>query len=370
MTMGIAAKFETRPSVAIGLATRGKDGEKRPIEIRFSKAKRNSMIATRRTQIADSPALESKHDCCGPKQKRGELDSQIKSMSQPYRSGLIRPDAVSIPGGRAEIGTDEPILSDDGEGPHRSVVIRPFAIDAVTVTNERFAAFVDDTGYLTEAERLGWSFVFFHHLAGAERSLRVQGAEWWCRVDGACWSAPEGPGSELVGRQDHPVVHVSYSDAQQFALWSGGRLPSEVEWEHAARGGLTGKRFPWGDKEPDEEAFFPCNIWQGDFPNLNTCADGYGSTAPVRSFAANGYGLYNCSGNVWEWCADAFRISSLKRTARSINKTALRNGWRVLKGGSFLCHRSYCYRYRIVARTGNPVDTSTSHIGFRLAYDL
>ncbi|WP_207234434.1 formylglycine-generating enzyme family protein [Bradyrhizobium sp. Leo170] len=282
-----------------------------------------------------------------------------------------RSEAVSIPGGRAEMGTDAPVFEADGEAPRRRLTLKPFALDAVTVTNERFAAFVRERGYVTDAERLGWSFVFYQHLAGgADQYPRVQGADWWCRVDGAFWAAPEGGASNISERLDHPVVHVSHVDAQHFASWSGGRLPSEAEWEHAARGGLEGALFPWGNREPDDRSYFPCNIWQGDFPSRNTLADGYFSTAPARSFAPNGYGLYNCSGNVWEWCANAYRVSSLKRAAQMTNATALRDGWRVLKGGSFLCHRSYCYRYRIAARTGNPPDTSTSHIGFRVAYDL
>jgi sulfatase modifying factor 1 len=277
---------------------------------------------------------------------------------------------VTIPGGRAEIGTDAPIFENDGEGPRRFVTLSPFRLDEAAVTNERFQRFVAATGYVSEAERFGWSFVFAGHLpADTAGSAQVTGAEWWRKVEGACWHAPEGPGSDLDGRMDHPVVHISHRDALAFAAWTGGRLPSEAEWEHAARGGLTGAIFPWGDREPDDVDFLPCNIWQGSFPARDTGADGYRGTAPVRAFAPNGYGLFQMCGNVWEWNADAFRVRSLKRAARALNTTASRERRHVLKGGSFLCHRSYCFRYRIAARIGNTPDTSTSHTGFRVAYD-
>lgn len=277
---------------------------------------------------------------------------------------------VTIPGGRAEIGTDTPIFEGDGEGPRRFVTLSPFRLDVATVTNERFQRFVAATGYISEAERFGWSFVFAGHLpADNGGSAQVSGAEWWRKVEGACWHVPEGPGSDHGGRMDHPVVHISHSDALAFAAWAGGRLPSEAEWEHAARGDLTGKMFPWGDREPDDVDFLPCNIWQGSFPAHDTGADGYRGTAPARAFAPNGYGLFQMCGNVWEWNADAFRVRSLKRAARALNMTAVREGRHLLKGGSFLCHRSYCFRYRIAARIGNTPDTSTSHTGFRVAYD-
>lgn len=278
---------------------------------------------------------------------------------------------VTIPGGRAEIGTDAPIFENDGESPRRFVTLSPFRLDVAAVTNERFQRFVAATGYVSEAERFGWSFVFAGHLpADNGGSAQVSGAEWWRKVEGACWHVPEGPGSDLTERMDHPVVHISHRDALAFAAWAGGRLPSEAEWEHAARGGLTGAMFPWGDREPDDVDFLPCNIWQGSFPARDTGADGHRGTAPAQAFAPNGYGLFQICGNVWEWNADTFRVRSLKRTARALNMTAAREGRHLLKGGSFLCHRSYCFRYRIAARIGNTPDTSTSHTGFRVAYDI
>ncbi|MEX2080143.1 MAG: formylglycine-generating enzyme family protein [Dehalococcoidia bacterium] len=270
----------------------------------------------------------------------------------------------------AEVGTDTPFLPDDGEGPRRQVRAKPFEIDETAVTNRSYRAFLEATGYVTEAERFGWSFVFYSFLPDGFDTQAVVGTEWWRRVDGARWDRPFGPHSDLTGLDGHPVVHVSWNDAGAFAAWAGGRLPSEAEWEHAARGGLGGARYPWGDVEPDDANSFPCNIWQGSFPANNTGADGYSGLAPARSFEPNGYGLYNMSGNCWEWTSEAFRVRSLKRSARQTNEWARTENRKLLKGGSHLCHISYCYRYRIAARTSNTPDTTTGHIGFRVAYDV
>ena len=277
---------------------------------------------------------------------------------------------VRLPGGRVMLGTDRPLLAQDGEGPARMVTVRPFWIDPHAVTNAWFARFVAATGYVTEAERFGWSLVFRGFVARVTpRMLSPAAPDWWCKVDGAGWQAPEGPGSTWHGRADHPAVHVSWNDAQDFAAWAGGRLPDEAEWEYAASGGVDGARYPWGEAEPDDDGFQPCNIWQGRFPQHNAVADGFAGTAPVDSFAPNGFGLFNLCGNVWEWCADPFRIRSLSREARARNAHSLAERQRLLKGGSYLCHRSYCHRYRIAARTGVSPDTSTGHTGFRLAFD-
>lgn len=267
------------------------------------------------------------------------------------------------------VGTDRPVIAGDGEGPRRKASLRAFALEAHTVTNARFAAFVRETGYVTEAERFGWSAVFRGLLSEGARYEAASGpTPWWVKVDGAFWAAPEGPGSSVENRPDHPVVQVSWADAKAFAAWCGGRLPSEAEWEHAARGGLADPRFPWGDDEPADDAIF-CNIWQGIFPHTNTQADGYFGTSPVDAFAPNGAGLYGMAGNVWEWTADPFRVRSVSARARARNAHAAREKEKVLKGGSFLCHKSYCYRYRIAARMALTPDSATSNVGFRVAYD-
>ena len=305
--------------------------------------------------------------CCLPPTEAG--DGAADAAVPAGAARRVAAHAVEIPGGRALVGTGRAELADDGEGPVRRVAVKPFLLGATTVTNAEFAAFVEATSHVTEAERWGWSFVFWSDVPkSAGPTEGVIGSEWWRRVDGATWRAIHGPGSEDACRPDHPAVHMSWNDAAAYAAWVGGRLPSEAEWEHAARGGLGDVRFPWGDEEPDDSGFFPCNIWQGRFPQANSAADGHAATAPAASFAPNGYGLYNMVGNVWEWSADEFRIRSLKKRVRE-RLTTMR-GFRLSKGGSFLCHRSYCYRYRIAARSGISPDSSAAHQGFRVAWNL
>ena len=277
---------------------------------------------------------------------------------------------VRLNGGEFLMGTDDPHgFPSDGEEPVRRVRVDPFFVGRCAVTNAEFAEFARETGYVTEAERFGWSFVF-HLLVPPELQNQVDHAAliapWWLKVDGAFWKCPEGPGSEILGRPDHPVVHVTWNDALAYCQWSGARLPTEAEWEFAARGGLEQRRFPWGDElEPNDE--HRCNVWQGDFPDRNTEEDGYLSTAPVKSYRANGFGLFNTSGNVWEWCADWFS-ADYGRSAPRDNPTGPAAGsGRVIKGGSYLCHDSYCNRYRAGARSSNTPDSSTGNMGFRVA---
>jgi formylglycine-generating enzyme required for sulfatase activity len=258
----------------------------------------------------------------------------------------------------------------DGEGPVRPVTVQPFSIDRFPVTNELFRRFVQETGYRTDAERFGWSFVFWLHIPRKRFDQLVEGrvpaAPWWCRVNGARWDRPEGPDSSLLRREKHPVVHVSWNDASAFARWSGQRLPTEAEWEYAARGGLEQKLYPWGNKLRPEGKHL-CNIWQGEFPDRDTAEDGYSGTCPVDAFPPNGYGLYSVTGNAWEWCADWFSVDFHIDGPRE-NPTGPPTGQeRVTKGGSFLCHKSYCNRYRVAARTRNTPDSSTSNTGFRCA---
>lgn len=271
---------------------------------------------------------------------------------------------------RSWAGTTSPVIPDDGEGIIRWASLRPFAVETQCVTVSRFAVFVSETGYRTEAERIGWSYVFRGLLSDPDRADVLGGydkAGWWWAVSGAYWKYPSGR-NEPEAIPDHPATQISWNDARAFADWAGARLPTEVEWEHSARGGLEERRYPWGDEEPDDDTVL-CNIWQGRFPDTNTCADGFYGTAPVDAFAPNPAGVFNVSGNVWEWTADRYRIKSLKSRAKTRNAHAKRDGDRVMKGGSFLCHSSYCWRYRIAARSGRAPDTSASHTGFRIAYD-
>jgi sulfatase modifying factor 1 len=304
--------------------------------------------------------------CGAPRQHAPQPKPQLIQPGQ----GVLPARVVRLPGGRSRTGTDQPFLPQDGEGPSRISKVSSFAIDPFAVTNRWFGEFVAETGYRTEAESFGWSAVFFAFLPENLRAAPgAAAASWWRRIDGSCWKNPEGPHSSVEDRLNHPAVHISWNDAQAFATWAGGRLPSEAEWEYAAHGGIADGRFPWGGDEPDDNAVLPCNIWQGTFPTQNTVADGFAGTAPVDAFQPNGFGLHNMVGNTWEWCADAFRVHSLAKSARLRNAAAQAASERLMKGGSYLCHKSYCYRYRIAARSGASGDTSTGHLGFRMAFD-
>lgn len=308
--------------------------------------------------MAVESETESVHEaahCCSPQRPSGPDGVQVDESAFPAEGARPTPRALlDLPGGTFLMGSDEQRYPDDGEGPSRRVYVDGFRIADRTVSNADFARFVEATGYSTTAEREGWSFVFGGLLpAGFPSTRAVAQAPWWRQVYGATWRRPEGPHSDLDGRDDHPVVHVSWIDARAYCRWAGGRLPTEVEWEYASRGGLEGRRFPWGD-DLTPAGKHRMNVFQGRFPAHDTGEDGFIGTAPVNSFPPNGYGLYNTTGNVWEWCAD-------RRAPGQID--------RVTRGGSYLCHESYCWRYRCAARSGNTPDTSTGNIGFRLAAD-
>jgi len=277
---------------------------------------------------------------------------------------------VLLPGGSFLMGTDDDVgYAADGEGPVRRVSLTAFWIDPCAVSNARFAAFVEATGYVTDAERYGWSFVFGGFLPDDFPETRgVAAAPWWRQVERADWRHPEGPQSDITARMDHPVVHVSWFDAVSYCSWAGLRLPTEAEWEYAARGGLEQRRYPWGDElTPGGE--HRCNVWQGTFPSHNSCEDGFAATAPVAAFPPNGYGLYNMTGNAWEWCADWFSPGYHIDGPREDPLGPPAGTHRVIRGGSYLCHESYCYRYRIAARSANTPDSSTGNTGFRCARD-
>ena len=292
--------------------------------------------------------------CCAP----DGAGRPVATVERPAAAAGALDDAnwVAVPGGAFHMGDDGPLAyPEDGESPSRLVEVSAFRIGRAPVTNEVFARFVAAARYVTDAERLGWSFVFGGLLPDDFPPTRgVVGAPWWRQVEGASWRHPEGPQSDLDGRGDHPVVHVSWQDASACAAWAGARLPTEAEWERAARGGTT-TTFPWGEElEPGGE--HRANVFQGDFPGGDTGADGWTGTSPVGAFPPNGFGLVDAIGNVWEWTASTFRPGDPRR--------------RCLKGGSYLCHDSWCRRYRPGARTGLAPDSSSGNVGFRLATDL
>jgi formylglycine-generating enzyme required for sulfatase activity len=282
---------------------------------------------------------------------------------------------VMVPAGEFLMGTNSREgYPDDGEGPVRRVRVRAFWIDSTSVSNAEFAEFVANTGYVTEAERFGWSFVFAGFLPDDFPPTRaVLEAPWWRQVIGASWRRPAGPRSTIDHGKNHPVVHVSWNDARAYAQWAGKRLPTEAEWEYAARGGLEQRRYPWGD-QLTPRGVHRMNVWQGTFPTLNTADDGHIGTAPVDAYEPNGYGLFNMTGNVWEWCADWFSatFASEARVQGAIDdpKGPASGERRVMRGGSYLCHASYCFRYRVVARSANTLDSSTGNLGFRCVRDL
>lgn len=325
----------------------------------------------------------NKPSCCSTSRSEFETTKQTIPLSSFKNKSVTetelppqtnpRDGMIYLEGGTFLMGTDDQEgFPQDGEGPVRPVTVDPFYIDPCTVSNAEFARFIQETGYKTEAETFGWSFVF--HLFVSEQTAAsvkhvVQRTPWWWNVEGADWAHPEGPDSSIEDRMDHPVIHVSWNDAQAYCQWAGKRLLTEAEWEFAARGGLEQKRYPWGDLlKPGTEHM--CNIWQGKFPEKNNMSDGYAGTAPVRSFPPNGYGLYNVAGNVWEWCADWFNPTWHIQGTRNNPKGPDKGTSRVMRGGSYLCHKSYCNRYRVAARSSNTPDSSAGNMGFRCAADV
>ena len=257
-----------------------------------------------------------------------------------------------VEGGTFRMGSDEEMPY---EGPEHEVAVRPFWIDRREVTVGEFARFVEATGYKTEAERFGWSGVF--DAADGE----------WRRGEGADWRHPEGAGS--TAPPDEPVTQVSWNDAAAYARWAGKRLPTEAEWEYAARGGLVGRKYSWGDElRPGGRP--AANWWQGHFPERDTGEDGFVGRAPVGSFAPNGYGLYDTGGNVWEWCADWFGDDYYARSPAADPAGPDSGEERVIRGGSWMCSENYCTNYRVAGRSHTAPDTGLNNLGFRCARDL
>ncbi|XP_003435826.2 formylglycine-generating enzyme [Anopheles gambiae] len=328
-----------------------------------NKLKRNAEGEEQPKERVIFPADATQHSHSDGADRRPESLLDLVEHSKRFE------DMSLIPGGEYVIGTNEPIFVKDRESPARPATIRDFYLDQYEVSNAQFKAFVDQTGYVTEAEKFGDSFVFQQLLSEPVRQqyedFRVAAAPWWYKVRGASWQHPEGDVSrDISDRLDHPVVHVSWNDAVAYCAWKGKRLPTEAEWEAACRGGRKQKLFPWGNKLMPKEQHM-MNIWQGEFPDSNLKEDGYETTCPVTSFRQNPFELYNIVGNVWEWTADLWdaKDAAIERKPGSDPPN------RVKKGGSYLCHESYCYRYRCAARSQNTEDSSAGNLGFRCAAD-
>ncbi len=321
-------------------------------------------------------APESPGGCCAPAETEFPSTAAGRVADVVPRSGGRTQGMVPVPAGQLVMGDSfDEGYPGDGETPVHAVDVPAFLVDATQVTNAQFATFVKETGWVTDAEDLGVSPVF--HLAvrdnpGLRRSdvlHAVEATPWWVAVRGATWRAPEGHGSDVQRRQNHPVVHVSWYDAQAYARWAGKRLLTEAEWEYAARGGVVGARYPWGD-DLVPRGRWRCNIWQGDFPRDNTLDDGFLTTCPVKTFPANGHGVFGTSGNVWEWCGDWFSPTYYAESPAA-SPTGPEDGTqRVMRGGSYLCHHSYCNRYRVAARSSNTPESASANIGIRCAADV
>jgi formylglycine-generating enzyme required for sulfatase activity len=330
--------------------------------------------------------------CASNLPSRFAVDSSDAIIKSP--DSVSHKQMVWIPGGRFVMGASDNQARQD-EFPQHPVEVKGFWMDETEVTNEQFAKFVKETGYVTTAERKpDWeeikkqvppdtpkppdsllvpsSLVF---TASATPISLNDASQWWRWVRGANWQHPQGPGSDIKGKEKYPVVHISWDDANAYAKWAGKRLPTEAEWEFAARAGLQGKPYTWGD-EPVNNGSQKANIWQGRFPDDNKATDGFGGAAPVKSFAANRYGLYDMAGNVWEWCSDWYNAGyyATLDNKNTVNPAGATQSYdpdeptvpkRVVRGGSFLCHDSYCASYRVSARMKTSPDTGLEHTGFR-----
>lgn len=301
--------------------------------------------------------------CCLPAQAGGQ--ERRKAPRLKAGTGQARAEFISLAGGWFAMGAEDGPHPEDGEGPVREVFVDPFALAATAVTVDEFSDFVSATGYLTVAERLGSSFVFYAFCEDAARFSAPAQAPWWREVPKACWHAPDGHNKPMQDILAHPVTHIAREDALAYCHWSGTRLPTEAEWEFAARGLLKGQPYPWGSIL-ELDGIHRSNVWQGSFPDANSAADGYEGTAPAKAYGPQGYGFFNMTGNVWEWVADRFTRLHSPRPVRN-PKGPLNGQSYVAKGGSYLCHASYCARYRTSSRQALAGNTTTGNLGFRVA---
>jgi formylglycine-generating enzyme required for sulfatase activity len=347
--------------------------------------------ATRRVAFSSEPAARAATVFSTPP----AASTKLAERPDAIEPGEAPPGMAWIPGGEFLMGSDD-AQADPAERPAHRVRVHGFWIDQTEVTNAEFRAFVNATGYITTAERpVDWNQLKTQVPPGTPKPPDEQltpGSlvftppdrpvpldditNWWRWMPGASWKHPEGPGSSIAGKYNHPVVHVSWDDAQAYARWAGKRLPTEAEWEFASRGGLAGKKYAWGDElQPAGKTL--ANTWQGHFPETNTDEDGFPRTSPVKSFPANGFGLYDMMGNVWEWCSDWYRPDTYRLDSNPLpvqNPTGPEKSYdpaepyqpkRVTRGGSFLCSANFCTNYRPSARRGTATDSGMSHLGFR-----
>ncbi|MCH5599284.1 formylglycine-generating enzyme family protein [Niabella ginsengisoli] len=341
-------------------------------------------------KTSDPSNKDSAHSCMKVPSRFGSSDStNIAFGGDTSVAGM-----VLIPGGVFDMGGDNKQASDD-EYPKHKVEVSPFYMDVTEVTNAQFKKFIDATGYVTTAERKpDWEEIKKTVPPGTPRppdSLLVAASlvfrqsggpvdlndysQWWSWVKGADWKHPQGPGSSIDGKDNYPVVQVSWDDAQAYCKWAGKRLPTEAEWEFASRGGLINNIYPWGNEHVNQGTP-KANSWEGKFPYLNEKKDGYVTMAPVKSFAGNGYGLFDMAGNVWEWCSDLYNYDYYKQLEGklTVNPQGPDKSYdpqepytlkRSLRGGSFLCNDSYCSGYRTARRMKSSPDTGLEHTGFR-----
>ncbi|HEY2761986.1 MAG TPA: formylglycine-generating enzyme family protein [Pirellulales bacterium] len=367
-------------------AVSGNNSLKTELPIAASSESASSQAKTSANRLADDPKTTA------------ASKSNIAASPGPPPTGM-----VWIPGGEFTMGSDSELAWPE-ESPAHQVRIDGFWMDATDVTNAEFAKFVAATGYITTAEKppkleeimkqvpagtpppaakdLVAGSLVFEPTSGAVSLDQGASLQWWHWIPGADWQHPEGPDSDIKGRDDHPVVQVSWDDAAAYAKWAGKRLPTEAQWEFAARGGQEKMDYVWSN-DPRDDQHPQANTWQGEFPYHNIRADGYERTSPVKAFPSNGFGLYDMAGNVWQWCSDWYDVDLYHRRAaakeiainptgpdRSFNPSAPNRPERVQRGGSFMCSDDYCLRYRPSARQGSSPDTGLSNVGFRCAVSL